>query len=216
VAPWLLMLSLVRRILLTFCFLAATGLCRASGDGSVLDEINLARTHPHEYAAIVGSRMRQLPGTEERCVEETMAFLQRQTPLEPLRAMPSLAESARLHVADQSVTGAIGHRDSDGGGPLQRLARCGQWSGRAGEDISYGYTDPRTVVVTLIVDQGVRDKGHRKNIFSRDFHVAGVACGSHPRYGAMCVIDFAEAFVPKGEAVAATDPWRAAPAWDGF
>jgi hypothetical protein len=32
----------------------------------------------------------------------------------------------------------------------------------------------------------------------------------------MCVIDFAEAFVPKGEAVAATDPWREQPAWDGF
>jgi hypothetical protein len=71
-------------------------------------------------------------------------------------------------------------------------------------------------VVTLIVDQGVPNKGHRKNIFSRDFRMAGVACGGHARYGSMCVIDFAEGFAAKGTPAAASDPWRTAMAWDGF
>ncbi len=159
--------------------------------------------------------MRSLPGTDERCLQEAISFLMRQRPLDPLESIPGLATSAQIHVDDQSSTGAIGHRGSDGCGPTERINRCGSWSGRAGEDISYGYTDPRTIVVTLIVDQGVPDKGHRRNIFSRDFHVAGAACGGHPRYGAMCVIDFAEAFVPKGERVAASGPWRSG-SWEGY
>lgn len=50
-------------------------------------------------------------------------------------------------------------------------------------------------MISLIVDAGVRDRGHRKNIFMRDFGVVGVACGSHSRYGTMCVMDFAGGFI---------------------
>lgn len=89
----------------------------------------------------------------------------------------------------------------------------GQWLGRAGENISYGYADPRTVVMTLIVDQGVAGRGHRRNIFCHDFQVAGIACGPHARYGVMCVIDFAEGFLEKGEKVAMNEPWRGAGGW---
>jgi len=203
----------VIRPFLLFLLLAGSSLCRASGDGAVLDEINLARTQPRQYAAIVEERMRQLPGTDARCVEETASFLSRQEPLAPLRAAPGLIASARLQVVDQGATGAVGHRSSDGSGPLERIARSGQWSGRAGENISYGYSDARSIVVTLIVDQGVPGRGHRRNIFSRSFRLAGAACGAHPRYGAMCVIDFAEGFVPNGERLAASDPWWRAGDW---
>ena len=89
------------------------------------------------------------------------------------------------------------------------MARQGQWLGRAGENISYGYPAARSIVVTLIVDQGVPDRGHRKNIFCRDFTVAGAACGPHARYGSMCVMDFAAGFAAKGEAVAmVSSPWK--------
>jgi len=59
------------------------------------------------------------------------------------------------------------------------------------EDISYGYASPREVVLQLIVDSGVPGRGHRNNIFNPVFRQAGVACGPHRVYGAMCVVDFA-------------------------
>lgn len=185
-------------------------LCRGADDGAVLDEINLARTHPQEYAAIVEARMPAIPGADPRCVEEAAAFLRRQKALEPLQCVPGLVTSARQQVADQGPAGGIGHRGTDGSTPWARMAKAGQCTGRAGENISYGYADARSIVVTLIVDQGVPDRGHRRNIFCRDFKVAGTACGPHARYGAMCVIDFAEGFVEKGDKVAMADVWRGA------
>lgn len=196
-----------------FLLFLAPLLCRASDDGPVLDEINLARTHPREYAEIVEARMRAMPAADQRCVAEAEAFLKRQRPLDPLQCVPGLVQSARQHVADQGPMGAIGHKGSDGGSPWSRMAKQGQWTGRAGENISYGYADARSIVVTLIVDQGVADRGHRRNIFCRDFKVAGAVCGPHARYGVMCVIDFAARFAEKGEKVAMTDPWRGATEW---
>jgi len=193
--------------LLLFLFLLPL-ICRASNNAAVLDELNLARTRPLEYAAIVEARMRTIPGADDRCVEEAVAFLRRQPPLEPLQCTPGLAMSARQHVADQGPTGGIGHTGTDGGSLLSRLAKWGQWTGRAGENISYGRPDARTIVVTLIVDQGVPNRSHRRNIFCPDFKLAGAACGPHARYGTMCVIDFADGFVAKGEKVAMVEAWR--------
>jgi len=91
------------------------------------------------------------------------------------------------------------------------MAGVGKWIGSAGENISYGYSDAAMIVATLIVDDGVRGRGHRKNIFSRSFAVAGIACGPHTRFGGMCVIDFAGGFV---EGAAGQDSRRTlAAAW---
>ena len=208
VALWLLGWRGVKHPAFLIFLLLAPLICRGSNDEGVLDEVNLARTRPAEYAKIVEMRMRAFPRADERCVAEAEAFLKRQRPLEPLQCIPGLMMSARQQVADQGPTGEIGHMGMDGGSPWSRMARQGQWTGRAGENISYGYADARTIVVTLIVDQGVPDRAHRRNIFCREFRVAGVARGPHARYGAMCVIDFAGGFVEKGDRVAMTEPWR--------
>jgi uncharacterized protein YkwD len=65
------------------------------------------------------------------------------------------------------------------------------------ETISYGYASAREVVAQLIVDSRVPGRGHRKTIFGAGYSLAGVACGSHSTYGAMCVIDFAGALAPR-------------------
>jgi hypothetical protein len=216
VAPRLLNLLRVKKLLrvksaaVFFFLFLAPFFCQASEGGSVLDELNLARTRPQDYAAIVEARMRDIPGADPRCVAEAAEFLRRQRPMEPLQSAPGLVMTARQHVCDQGASGQTGHRSANGASPWSRMARQGQWTGRAGENISYGFADARTIVVTLIVDQGVSNRGHRRNIFCPDFKVAGAACGPHARYGSMCVIDFAGGFVEKGERIAMADPWRGA------
>jgi uncharacterized protein YkwD len=78
------------------------------------------------------------------------------------------------------------------------MARFGQHLGYAGENIHYGSRDARSIVIALIVDDGVRGRGHRKNIFSRNFRVTGIAAGPHASYRAMCVMGFASGFIERG------------------
>jgi hypothetical protein len=200
----------VKHALLSFLLLAAPLVSRASDDSAVLDELNLARAHPQQYAEIVDACVRDLPGADPRCVAETEAFLRRQRPVEPLQSAYGLMMSAREQVDEQGPTGEIGHDGPGGSTPWSRMSKWGQWVGRAGggENISYGYSDARMIVVQLIVDQGVPGRGHRRNIFSRDFKVAGAACGPHAQFGAMCVIDFAYFFADKSAKIAMADPWR--------
>ena len=167
----------------------------------VLEQINLARVSPRQYAETLERRMEGVPTREgRRVVDEAIAFLRSVTPLPPLAYSEGMASGASRHVADQGSRGTFGHTGSDRSTPWDRMSGAGKWMGSAGENISYGYADPEMIVATLIVDDGVRGRGHRGNIFNRGFSVAGIACGPHARFGEMCVIDFAGGFIENGAA----------------
>ena len=171
---------------------------------AVLDEINFARTNPAAYArdmmrqpASYGSGYAESFAEQDPAAfDEAIDFLMRQQPLAPLSDDARLDAAARDHAAAQGPTGAVGH-DSRGSGPAQRMRSRGVWAGLAAENISYGYRTPRQVVQQLIVDSGVPGRGHRQNLFGRNYQSAGVACGRHRAYGSMCVIDFAGAVVQR-------------------
>jgi uncharacterized protein YkwD len=176
----------------------------------VLAELNLARQHPSQYAKYLkGYRLSfrgkayVLPGTDTlvdtregvKAVDEAIRFLARQKPIPPLAWSDGLMEAAQELAADEGESGTVGHRGRSSGGPRERIERHGEWRGEIGENIYYGPGDARQVVISLIVDDGVPDRGHRKNIFKGKFGKAGVACGNHPGFQTICVIDFAQDFL---------------------
>ena len=75
------------------------------------------------------------------------------------------------------------------------MNRHGTWGVLWGENISYGKAIPREVVISLIIDDGLRNRKHRKNIFNPAFNYAGAAFGPHARYRIVCSIDFAGGFI---------------------
>ena len=103
---------------------------------------------------------------------------------------------------DQGIAGGFGHAGRDGARSFDRIARYGKWQDAVGENIDYGSRDARAIVVRLIVDEGVAGRKHRANIFNKTYRVAGIAGGSHARYGAMCVMDFAGGFIERGSGLA--------------
>jgi len=50
-----------------------------------------------------------------------------------------------------------------------------------------------------VIDDGVRNRGHRENIFNKEFNVMGCMSGDHKDFSNMTTIDYAGAFVARGE-----------------
>ena len=178
---------------------------------AVVKEINLARTSPKEYL----SRLEQfrkyydgkhlkLPGqtpilTREgtSAVVEATRFLRSQKSVFPLSPSKGMTLGARDHIRDLRTSGTSQHKGSDGSQAWDRVNRYGIWQNIIGENVSFGHAKARNIVMTLIIDDGVPNRGHRKNIFNPDFRLVGVACGDHPAYKTVCVITFAGGYREK-------------------
>jgi len=186
--------------LLLFAIISPVTARAGEADDAVLAEINFARENPQAYAMRlmiqpVSDWERALgpngPASDVAARSEAIAFLMRQAPLPPLQADDKLAAAALEHVADQGPIGAIGHDGPAGERFDARIRRHGVEADVAAENIAYGPSRASDVVRELIIDSGVPSRGHRRNIFYVGLEYAGVSCGAHKDYSAMCVIDFA-------------------------
>jgi uncharacterized protein YkwD len=201
----------------------------AALEQDVLKEINLARTKPAEYAAYLeqlrpyfkGKEYRRpgMPGllTQEgtQALDEAISFLRAARPAPALSLSQGLCSGARELVKDQMGTDSTGHKGTDGSFCEQRAQRFGTWKEPIGENLSYGQDSARERVLTLLIDDGFANRGHRKRLLDTAFRVAGVACGDH-KLGAMCVITLAGGFTdgaakpaqPVGKSLAPTGAKR--------
>ena len=172
---------------------------------AVLREINLARENPGLYASFAAEARPFHMIERGHAVDEAVRFLQKARPLPALSLSPGMCRAAADHCAEQ-IDGQTGHDGSDRSSPGDRISRYGAWSVSWGENISYGQKTARGIVLTLIIDDGVRSRGHRKNIFSPKFNVAGAAFGPHARYRTVCSIDFAGGYAERAESLVARNP----------
>lgn len=206
----------VRRCLIAAgLVLTATALTAPDGNAAgemeqneraVLEELNLARTRPAEYAGYLEEHKRNFKGplivvvdgrrikTVEgvTAVDEAIAFLKSTPPVPALSASQPLTLSARDHVRDLGPRGVTGHVGADNSQPADRISRYGRPRTISGEGITFGPISARSIVIQLIVDDDVPGRDHRKNLFEPAFRVAGIAIGPHKFYAYMCVVDFAD------------------------
>ncbi len=178
----------------------------------IIYEINLFRSNPADYAdKYIAPLAKNYKGkllyypndkpllTKEgvRAVNECVRELKKVAPLSVVSPSSGLTKAADDHVKDQSKTGKTGHYGSDRSDSRKRMERYGDWKVRIAENIAYGGTSARQVVIYLLIDDGVQDRGHRKNFIQPEFKNVGVSVGFHPEYNTMCVMDFAGSFVDK-------------------
>lgn len=172
-------------------------------------EINKLRSNPAEYAIkyiapLAKNYQRKMlyyPGdkplqTNEgvSALNECVRELKKQSSLPILYPNAGLTNAAKDHVKDQSKSGRTGHRGGDNSNLKVRLERYGKWEKRIAENIAYGGFTAQQIVIYLLIDDGIRDRGHRLTFLHPDLKMVGVATGFHPVYKSMCVIDFAGSF----------------------
>ena len=175
----------------------------------VIFEINKLRSNPVEYAkaclepllTMYKGKKLYFPGddpilTKEGIIalKDAIFYLQKCKPVTLLVPDLRLFKAARDHMADQARTGKTGHEGSSGSNAQSRIRKYGDWDKAMGENIFYGESDARAVVLHLVIDDGTFSRGHRKNLLDKDYRLVGVATGKHPAWRNICVITFADAF----------------------
>ena len=81
-----------------------------------------------------------------------------------------MVRASRDHAKDQEVSRKTGHIGSDGSTPFDRLSRYGAVPGQLGENIVYGnYKEPVEHILSMLIDDGVKSRVHRQNLFNDSF-----------------------------------------------
>ncbi len=187
----------------------------AAAQQDILRELNYARTNPRAYAQEMEAVRQYFQGTTYRepgqpairtreglaAVDEAISYLRSAAAVGPLSYSAGLEKAAADHVRDIGPKGIASHTGSDGSTPRDRVERYGRWLVAMGENIAFcPLPSARRIVMQLIIDDGVADRGHRDAIFNPDFRLVGIATGGHKVYGSMCVQEFAGGFRESGTA----------------
>ena len=187
---------------------SSSGAAMTDSERDLLNEINQARANPQLYANYLEKLKPQFSGkqytpagkdpltTEEgwNAVDEAIKFLKALKPLPPLMTSNGLSLAAMTHVKDQSSSGGTGHRSGNSNMIEDRVKPFGRWQGAIGENICYGNDSARERLLTWLIDDGFPSRGHRRRLLATEYQVAGISCGSHPQYSAMCVLTLAGGF----------------------
>lgn len=172
----------------------------------VILELNKVRSNPKRFAeeyleelqTAFDGKLFTYPGqdpvkTQEGIspLTECIQVLKSTSPMPILQPVEGLTRATEELVNDQQKHGGIGHIARNGSTPQKRIEKYGEWDICSAEDITYGSFEARQIVIFLLIDDGVLDRSHRKNILNPCFRFAGVAFGNHPSYLSMCAIDYA-------------------------
>ena len=96
-----------------------------------------------------------------------------------------LYDIAREHATRSGKKGYQGHK-----GFKSRYTPVMTKYMEVGENIYYGQYTPVEVVLQLLIDEGIQDLGHRKNILNPRFNSIGVSIKPHKTYDYNCVMSF--------------------------
>jgi uncharacterized protein YkwD len=172
----------------------------------VIHELNKVRSNPQRFAedymkeltAAFSGNLYTYPGQETLMskegvspLKECIEVLKSTAPMPVLNPSEGLSKATKDLLKDQQRNGGIGHITRGGLTPQNRIEKYGEWNVCSAEDITYASSEARQIVIALLIDDGVPDRAHRKNVLNPCFRYAGVAFGKHPSYQTMCVIDYA-------------------------
>lgn len=164
-----------------------------SREEEVVKLLNAVRTNPQGFLkSHVNAYLEENDLTKNSYARSLISDLKKLAAMGELRTSKVLSEVAQLHALDMGTSGAVGHTSSDGTTFSERLRKKGKAGGMIAENCDYGNEEPLDIVMALLIDDGIKSLGHRKNILEPTYRWIGIAIEKHKTYRVNCVMDFAE------------------------
>jgi LysM repeat protein len=159
-----------------------------SDEMSMINEINLVRSNPAGYIFHIEKYITDLQkdGNNASAIasaRELIAELYRMPAVATLQPLECVYQSAKKNGLDQLKRGTPDHQGSDGSMPWDRIIRECPSLKDGNENLLGGVSDIRTIVITLLVDDGIQSRGHRRNLLQADWRY--VACHKIGTVGGM-------------------------------
>lgn len=180
-------------------------------ESQIVAELNQARDNPQSFIVYLEEYKKYLKGNKLSmpnktalvmieglpAIEDAISDLKKNSKQNPLIVSNGLTKVARQQLADLLENPSLKHLGKDGSPLDRRMMKVGFTDGAIAENISQRVADAREVILTMIVDDGLKSRSHRKNVFSTTFKLFGIACGSAQDNNTICVAEFADGFQEK-------------------
>ena len=181
---------------------------------TLYEELNILRQNPQSYIPLIESQMRTIKknnilkkkdsNLQIQTIEgpdaykEAINFLQQQEPVLPLTKEVKLSFAAQDLVKDIGERGVVTHEDKKGQFTSDRIEKYCEWDFCANEVIEVSSKNAKDILISLLVDDGIRSRADRKALFQTIYNYVGIACGPHIEYDIVTVLVFTGGIRQKG------------------
>ena len=177
-------------------------------------ELNNLRKNPKSYIPLIELEMKSLKKSnilkkrdsnlQIQTVEgkdayiEAINFLQNQEGVPPVKEESRLNSAALDLVKDIGTRGVVSHQDQYGQYVSERIEKYCEWDYSATEVIEVSSKNPQDILISLIVDDGLKNRPDRMTLFNPAYNFVGISCGMHSEYEIVTVIVFTGSIRQKG------------------
>lgn len=170
--------------------------------------MNLIRHDPPKYSRLyVYPRLQYFQGTAFHfpgkiplrtregieAVRELYLELLESEPIPLFLPSKGLSMAAKGHANYMKSTGNASHEGR--GGMSVRANRHGQWVRSLAENLAWGVSNSHEAILSLMIDDGIKNRGHRINMMNPVYEKVGVGIETHPRFRISYVIKYAADFI---------------------
>ncbi len=145
---------------------------------SMVKEINLVRSNPTGYVKFIEMYKRDIAAgkvsSSVAACDDLIAELKKTPPLPTLQQSQCLFNVAKNHGNDLRRLGKTSHLGSNGSYPWDRITGGCQNMADGNENLVGGPKSIRKSIILLLVDDRVPNRGHRRNLLSKDWKY--IAC----------------------------------------
>ena len=131
-------------------------------------------------------------------VEEAIDFLKTQKPVKELTLNEDLTKACKDHLEDIGPKGMTSHEGINGTNIGDRIEKYCEWDGSCAENMDFGFKKAENILLNMIIDDGVKERFQRFNLFNPDFQKIGIAVGPHKIYGICAIIGYCKNVRPIG------------------
>jgi Cysteine-rich secretory protein family len=153
---------------------------------------NYSRKNPRRFwDSVVAPILKVYPSFRNAYTNSLKEDLYKTAPLPLVKPNNDLAKVAQSLANALAVKKGNPSHTSPNGETFQDRMKSINVKKCAGENISFGISNPVLMLVLLYIDEGVPDVGHRKTLLNPSFVEMGIGISSYPENKYMVVQDFA-------------------------